>query len=98
MRSSQREFPVEDEGRVVGMLTLADLAGGPGSSGTGGRVADVMRRMHATVEIEESIDTVLERLHGTELPAVAVTRRGRLVGLVILENVAEFMALRRALA
>jgi CBS domain-containing protein len=57
-----------------------------------------MRRVDATVETEESIDSVLERLHGTEPPAVAVTRRGRLVGLVTLEIVAEFMSLRRALS
>jgi Zn-dependent protease/predicted transcriptional regulator len=98
VRSSQREFPVEDEGRVVGMLTLAELAGGLGSSGSAARVADFMRRTDATVETGEMIDDVLERLHGTELPAVAVTRRGRIVGLVTPENVAEFMSLRRALA
>ncbi len=59
----QQDFPVvEEDGRVVGVLTRNDLTAALGRYGPENRVAEVMKRDFVTVDPGEMLQTALARL------------------------------------
>ena len=98
LAGSQRDFPVVDGERMVGILRQPDLLAGLSRLGARGAVADAMQREVQMVELTELVDTVFARLEGGAGGTVPVIRQGRLVGLATLENIREFIAIRKAMA
>jgi Zn-dependent protease len=94
----QQDFPVvEGSGRVVGVLTRADLMSALAQKGMEGRVGDVMKREFSTAEPSEMADIVFGRLNECQCHTLPVTQDGRLVGMVTAENVGEFLMIESAL-
>jgi Zn-dependent protease/predicted transcriptional regulator len=94
----QQDFPVvEGSGRVVGILTRADLMSALAQKGMEGRVGDVMKREFSTAEPSEMADIVFGRLNECQCHTLPVTQDGRLVGMVTAENVGEFLMIESAL-
>lgn len=92
----QQDFPVVDQGRVAGVLTRQDLIKGLAQSGPGGRVGAAMSRQMVTIREDELLDAAVFR-HGIPGAAlVSVVRDGQLVGLVTMENLAEFLMIQNA--
>jgi hypothetical protein len=56
-----------------------------------------MRRKFDTVEASEPLETVFMRMAQSQDYAIPVTQRGRLVGLLTSENLAEMFMLHTAL-
>ena len=97
IRGSQREFPVVDGGEIVGVVTAAEIIRALGERGMDGRIAAVMQRDFETVHPAEMLETVLARLDRASGRPLPVVEGGRLLGLVTVENVGEFFAIRAAL-
>lgn len=97
LSGSQQDFPVMWEGEVIGILTRGDMINALAQGGQDTRVADVMRREFQTVNIGDSLESVVPRLAGDELRTIPVLGNGRMVGLLTLENVSEFMMIQTAL-
>jgi Zn-dependent protease/predicted transcriptional regulator len=97
LTGSQQDFPVVEDGRVVGVLTRGDLLIALAQRGQETPVADVMRREFQTVDSSEMLETVFARLQTCECHTLPVVHRGRLVGLVTMDNVGEFVAIQSAL-
>jgi Zn-dependent protease/predicted transcriptional regulator len=93
----QQDFPVLEQGRLVGMVGRADLVRGLTAHGRDGRVEDVMRRDFAMASVEESAEAALSRLAAGKGQALPVLRGPSLAGLLTSENVMEFLMLRAAL-
>lgn len=92
----QQDFPVVDQGRVAGVLTRQDLIKGLAQSGPEGRVGAAMSRQMVTIREDELLDAAVFR-HGIPGAAlVSVVRDGQLVGLVTMENLAEFLMIQNA--
>lgn len=94
---SQPDFPVMEDGRVVGVLARDDLLRAIASSGPGTPVGDVMRRDCAPVEESDGLSPVVQRMSEASCPLVPVTRRGELVGLLTPENIGELLMIRSTL-
>lgn len=94
---SQKDFPVLDGERIAGILTQGDVLKALADKGRDARVADVMRRDCAPVDEMVPLSRVVERMQQVACPLVPVTRLGRLVGMLTLENVGEFLMVRSAL-
>ncbi len=94
---AQKDFPVVDDGRVVGLLLHADLPGALARRGRSAPVVDVMRRAFETVDSHEMLEIAFRRLQACECHAVPVLHNGRLVGLVTMDNVGEFLSMQAAL-
>lgn len=91
----QQDFPVVDDGVLVGMLTRRDLVRALAEGGATRLVGSAMQRDYAMASPDDAMDVVLHRLSAgaTALPVV----RGReLLGLLTMENVQEFLTLRAA--
>jgi Zn-dependent protease len=97
LAGSQQDFPVVDNGRVVGILTRRDLLTGLAQHGPATPIRDVMQRQFEAVEPSEMLETAFRRLEGCECHTLPVVRGGALVGLITMENVGEFVAIHAAI-
>ncbi len=97
LRGSQPDFPVVDGDTVVGVLRRNDLVRGLSESGGGATVSDAMARDFPTAQASETLAALFARLQNTEVQSVPILQRGRLVGLVTMENIHELLMVRAAL-
>jgi Zn-dependent protease/predicted transcriptional regulator len=93
----QQDFPVVENGRLVGILTRDELVRGLGRHGPEARVGDLMHREFITVDPREMLQTALARLQERGIRALPVVQDGRLVGLVTADNLAEVLMIQEAL-
>ena len=96
LAGSQQDFPVVDNGQVVGILTRHDLIVGLTQRGQDTLVGDTMQREFETVDASEMLETSFRRLQSCQCHTGPVLRHGELVGLVTMENVGEFVAIQAA--
>lgn len=94
---TQQDFPVVSDSAVEGVLTRNDLITALRQRGEQERVSSVMRRDFQAAEWSEMLEHVSLRLQECQCHTLPVTRDGRLVGLVTMENIGEFMMIRSAL-
>jgi CBS domain-containing protein len=97
LTGSQQDFPVVDDGSVVGILTRGDLLVALGQGGQATPVADVMRREFQVVDSSEMLEIAFARLQSCKCHTMPATHRGRLVGLLTMDNVGEFLMIQAAL-
>jgi Zn-dependent protease/predicted transcriptional regulator len=97
LAGSQQDFPVLDGGAVEGVLCRSDLIAALARQGERSLVSEVMRRGVPTADASEMIEVAFQRLQGRACPTIPVLRRGKLVGLVTMENVGEFVSVQAAL-
>lgn len=93
----QQDFPVVDGSDVVGMLTRKDLLKALAQHSRDTRVSEVMQRDFQRAESAEQLTRVFERLQHCQCRSMPVLEQGRLVGVIDMENVGEFIALRSAM-
>ncbi len=94
----QHDFPVLDQGRIVGLLTRADLVAALAQQGQEARVGEIMRRDCGAVDDGEMLENAFRRMREGECGTLPVVRDGTLVGMLNLENVGEWMMIQTAFA
>jgi len=97
MAGSQQDFPVLEDSRPIGMLTRADLLRALQKGGVDQRVGDVMRPYEQGADAAEPLERAIQRMREMGESALPVLDRGRLVGLLTLENVSDLLLVRGAL-
>lgn len=97
LAGTQQDFPVVDGDKVVGLLTRAELMKAISEGGTDLPVDQVMRRDCPSVTETAMLDQVFPRMREGNCSSVPVLRNGRLVGMLNLENVGEFLMIQSAL-
>lgn len=97
LTGAQKDFPVVDDGRVLGLLMLSDLPTALTQRGQGAPVLEAMRREFQTVDSHEMLELAFRRLQTCECHTLPVMHGGRLIGLVTMDNVGEFLAVQPAL-
>lgn len=93
----QQDFPVVEDGRLVGLLHRADLLRALSEHGEGVTVASVMERNIQTVDANELLDWAIAHRESGRGFTRPVLRQGCLVGLLTAENLGEFFMVRSAL-
>lgn len=98
LTTSQREFPVTDEsGRLRGVLTRDGMIRALAESGPGTPVVDVMEPDIAVINSRAPLAEAVTQLQKGRQPLVAVIDDDqRVVGIITLENLAEFMMVNQA--
>ncbi len=89
----QADFPVCEEGRLVGLVTRADLLRALKEYGPNAPVGRVMRREFPTVTPEDDLFEVHERMTSAGLEAVPVVEEGQFLGLLTRQDLNEAYAL-----
>jgi stage IV sporulation protein FB len=99
LRTSQSEFPVVDaDGKLVGVLSRADLIRALKERGPDAKVADAMTREVPTIGHRACLEEAIRLLQEKQAPAVGVVDAGgRLAGLITSETIGEMLMVREAL-
>ena len=97
LAGTQKDFPVLRDGKVVGVLRQDDLLRGLHDHGKLCRVDQVMREGVPEIRIDESVEDIFERLQSGDSGLIIVTDKGRLAGLIDLDNVSELLRINNAL-
>jgi len=97
LEGSQHDFPVVDEGRVVGVLTRHDLMTTLSQRDQSTLVADVMRRDFDTVNANDMLEPTFARLQACNCSLFPVLQNGQLVGLLTTDNIGEFLMIQAVL-
>jgi Zn-dependent protease/CBS domain-containing protein len=93
----QRDFPVADEGHVVGILTQDQLMRSLVTGGPSLPVREAMSGDFTVAEPDQMLESAMERMPPGKTTVVPVLENGRLVGLLTMKNVTEFVRFREAL-
>jgi predicted transcriptional regulator len=98
MSGSQQDFPVVDNGRLVGMVPHADLIKGLAEKGDSASVGEIMRHEFQVVDPSEMLEYAFARLQTGDFYTMPVVKNGNLVGLLTMDNVGEFMRIQSAMS
>ncbi len=99
LAGSQKDFPVVQGGRILGIVLQRDILRGLAHGGPQVAVASLMSREYDVVHPRDMLEGLFQRLSESGRHAAAVLGDDdRLVGLVTLDNVAEYLAIQGALA
>jgi Zn-dependent protease/predicted transcriptional regulator len=97
IRGSQQDFPVVDDGRVVGVLMRSDMISALTKKGPDTLVAEVMRQEFQTADSHEMLEVAFMNMQACQCHTLPVTHAGQIVGVLTMDNVGEFMAIQSAL-
>lgn len=97
LSGSQQDFPIVQDHQVVGILTRTDLLTSLSSKERSTKVSEVMQREFETVEPSDMLETAFQRLQSCECRTMPVIQQSELVGILTMDNVGEFIAIRQAL-
>lgn len=93
----QQDFPVVEDGRVVGVLTREALLAALTEAGPQGEVGEAMETSFETADPAEMAELALARLQSSACRSLPVLRNGQLAGIVTMENVGEFLMIQAAM-
>ena len=97
LQGFQHDFPVVEDGKVVGVLTRADLLAGLARHGRDAPVAGSMEATFRTADPGELVEHAVARLGDCRCHTLPVLSTGRLIGVLTLDNVGEFVMIEAAL-
>jgi CBS domain-containing protein len=97
LSGAQQDFPVVEDSRVVGILTRQDLLTNLSQKGPRAPIAEAMQREFELVDASEMLEVAFRRLQHCQCHTLPVTRGNQLTGLITMENLGEFVAIRTAL-
>ncbi|MBP7002232.1 site-2 protease family protein [Amaricoccus sp.] len=97
LAGAQKDFPVIEAGRLVGVLSQAGLLKALHERGAAGDVRSAMGRP-LVADVSATLSELLGSLQGGEGRLVCLLSQGRLVGVVDLDNISEYLRIRAAMA
>jgi Zn-dependent protease/predicted transcriptional regulator len=97
LQGFQHDFPVVENGKVVGVLTRAGLLAGLARHGREAPVTGSMEASFRTANPSELVEHAIARLGDCPCHTLPVLSDGRLSGVLTLENVGEFVMIEAAL-
>ncbi len=93
LHSFQEDFPVVEEGKLVGVLTRANLISGLHSLGPDAPVSRAMEKEFPVVDAGAPFSEVYEKMNSSGIKAVPVLDSGKLMGVVTLAHMSEVFML-----
>lgn len=97
LKGWQQDFPVIDQGQVVGMLKRQDVIAGLAGGAVHTAVNHSMRRDFPAADETELLEPVFSRMENSHFDTLPVLHNGRLVALLTRENISEFLLIHSAL-
>lgn len=97
LQGSQRDFPVVERGRVVGILTQPNLLEALAEHGESYPVTAVMRPDFLAADSAEMLETAFQRLQACDCHTMPVLHDGRLTGLLTMDNLGEYFLIQSAM-
>jgi Zn-dependent protease/predicted transcriptional regulator len=96
LAGEQQDFPVLEGGQLIGMLSRAELVAGLRKEGAEAPIGRLAKLDVEPIEATMPLDAALQRMRASRQNALPVVSRGRLVGLLTLENIGELLLVQEA--
>lgn len=93
----EEDFPVVDDGRLVGVLTRKRLLTALTEYGREAHVGKIMQQECTSIGPSDMLTEAFERMQEIDCPMLPVVQDGEVVGVVTLENIGEMMMITSAL-
>lgn len=97
LAGDQQDFPVLARDRLTGVLTRGNLIAALADGKIHGQIADVMRRDCRTATEHEMLDAIFVQMQEGGCSVLPVLRGNKVVGILNLENIGEWMMIQTAL-
>ena len=94
---TQKDFPVIDKGEILGVLTQSDLLAALSQIGPQALVSEAMQNHFVSVDSYDMLETAFSKLKDCNCHTLPVTHNNRLVGLLTMNNLGEFMRIQAAM-
>ncbi|MGI9535315.1 MAG: site-2 protease family protein [Thermodesulfobacteriota bacterium] len=94
---SQKDFPVMKDHEVIGILTQRDLLKGLSERGQSSLVSDTMTTNFKTIGDSDLLDSAFFQFEGSDCKTIPVIKFGKLIGILTLDNIGEFVSIKGAL-
>jgi Zn-dependent protease len=98
LTGAQQDFPVLVNGRLAGLLGRRELVSALHAHGPATPISNAMRADVAPVQASAPLEETFQRMQTEGVPALPVIEGGGLVGLVTLDNIAEYLMVRAAMS
>jgi len=95
--SQEREFLVSENGQVVGVLTRDAMLAGLAEFGQNVQIGKIMRRDVQMLPPQMPVADALRIMTTTNMPMLPVGYEGKLLGVIDIENISEFLLIQKAL-
>jgi Zn-dependent protease/predicted transcriptional regulator len=96
LAGSQKDFPVVENGDVQGILCQSDLLKALSEHNQNLEVTAAIQKDFVSVDSLDMLETAFEKLNECKCHTLPVTRNGKLVGLLTMENLGDFMRFQTA--
>jgi Zn-dependent protease/CBS domain-containing protein len=93
----QQDFPVVEDGQLVGVVMRKDLAAATAAHQPRTTVRDVMQHEFLTASARDMLFTAFNRLQECNCRALPVVENEELVGLITADNLAEVLMIQESL-
>jgi CBS domain-containing protein len=97
LAGSQKDFPVVDNGHVEGILNQTDLLKALSDRDQHPTVTSAMQSNFITVDSLEMLESAFAKLKNCNCHTLPVTLNNKLVGLLTMENLGEYIRIQTAL-
>lgn len=97
LAGSQKDFPVGYHNQLYKVLHHSDLITGLKEKGEHARISDLPLQDIVSVDIDEPLGRLLEKMQGNLAQMICVSDGGQIVGLLNLENILEMIKIQEAL-
>ena len=96
LAGSQKDFPVVDDGRIEGILTHQNLLKALSARDRHPTITSAMQQNIITVESLDMLESAFAKLKECNCHTLPVTLNQKLVGLLTMDNLGEYMRIRAA--
>ncbi len=93
MKTFQHNFPVVENNKLLGVLSLQDLMSTIHKFGRDKKVSEAMTKRLLTVGLDESLNSAYNKMVNNNTKVIAVLRNGHLQGIITLEDLARVYSL-----
>jgi Zn-dependent protease/CBS domain-containing protein len=94
MSGFQHDFPVVEDGRIVGFLHRRDLMAAPPLAHEYESISTIMHRDFATIRPDDALEQAIIQMREAHQETMPVVQEGRILGLLTLENLSEYIQIR----
>lgn len=97
MQGMQQDFPVQEGGRVVGLVSRGDLLAALAKNDSGAPVRQFMHRDFQVIDSYDMLEAAFARLQASQSSTMLAVHNGQVVGLLTLDRVREYLAIQAAM-
>jgi CBS domain-containing protein len=97
LSGSQKDFPVVENGRLRGILTQTDLLKALAEIDKHPTVASAIQADYTMVDHRDMLESALSKLNDCNCHTLPVMDQERIIGLVTMDNLGEYMRIQTAL-